>query len=256
MSQPTKYNCVCVIQARAGSSRFPAKILKPLGDKPVLHWVIERCQMISGVDKVICAVPDGRADDRVAEVAVSGGAEVSRGSEMDVLARYWGAVAEIDTRFVMRVTSDCPLLDPALCAMVLAETAAGNHPYGVTGAWPNGLSGEVFTKSILEEAHNAATHPYDREHVTLWMKRKFQGNLFSLKGHKEISEVNRWVLDYPEDYDFLVALEPHLREAGYPTDWESVLGVVERHPEIAEINRHLIEEWRQKTNKIYSETNT
>jgi spore coat polysaccharide biosynthesis protein SpsF len=251
-----EFHCVAVIQARRGSSRFPDKILKPLGGKPVLQWVIERCHMIEGVERVVCAIPEDPYNDPIADVALSAGASVCRGSESDVLGRYMKAVADIDTRYVMRITSDCPLLDPSLCADIMREVRDRELPYGVTGSWPNGLSCEVFTKSALVEADKGATHLFDREHVTLWIKRQFKENCFVLQGDRKTADENRWVLDYPEDYDFLTALVPYLLHQSDATKWQSVLDVVTRHPEIAEINRHLIAEWREKTNQIYAETAT
>ena len=248
--------CVTVIQARRGSSRMPDKILQPLNGTPVLTWVIERCQMINSVDTVIVAIPEDPYNDPVAELALKSGALVSRGSEMDVLARYWHAVSDIDTKYVMRVTSDCPFLDPDICQQLLDEVEVAGLPYGVTGQLPNGIVCEVFTKAVLEEAFHKAKHAYDREHVTLWIKRKCKDAMFVLKGDPEIACTNRWVLDYPEDYELLAKVAPLLSRAEKPTSWLTILEIMQNNPGFADINRHRIDEWRTKTDKIYKTTGT
>lgn len=244
--------CICVVQARFGSSRLPGKILKNLNGKPVLQWVLERCASIKGVDQVICAVADTEADDAVASLAEELGVKVFRGSEQDVLARYWGAVAEENTRYVMRVTSDCPFLDPSLCAEVLAETDKRGFFYGATGAFPNGLACEVFRKEALEEAYKKAQHPTDREHVTLWLKRQYKDACFVYPGDKKIARSNRWVLDYPEDYEALLRIAALLEGRDNETSWKTVLHVVRENPGIRAINAARIADWHKKTAAIHA----
>ena len=109
-----------IVQARFGSTRLPGKVLMPLGGRPALAAVLERCARIPCIDKVVCAVPDSASSDAVAAAAKSCGAIVFRGSENDVLARYDGAARAAGAKIVMRVTSDCPLIDPVVAGAVLA----------------------------------------------------------------------------------------------------------------------------------------
>jgi len=132
----------CIIQARLGSTRLPGKVLETLGDAPVLEHVLRRCQAIEGVDEVVCATVEGADGDAVATLADNLDIAVYRGSESDVLARYHGAAHAVGADVVMRVTSDCPLIDPEVCAAVLklreeadADYAANNMP----PSWPHGL---------------------------------------------------------------------------------------------------------------------
>lgn len=243
--------CVVVIQARRGSSRLPDKILKPLGGIPVLEHVLARCQAIKGVDRVICALPDDDYNDTVADMAERAGAGVFRGSEADVLARYMGAVENIDTQYVMRVTSDCPLLDPGVCGQLLAGVINKGVEYGATANWPHGLDCEVFTRQLLVDASREAKHPYDREHVTLWMKRHCIGNDFILTPDKNYMLENRWVLDYPEDYEFLSRLFELFPSQMAEGDWTDVLALVNRHPDLRSLNKRRITDWEHKTRKIY-----
>ena len=245
--------CVAVIQARRGSSRLPDKILKPLDGTPVLARVIDRCQKIDGVDQVICAIPDDNYNDAVAELALACGAKVSRGSEQDVLARYMGAVQDINCTYVMRVTSDCPLLDPAVCATLLKDVHEQKTAYGVTVGWPHGLDCEVFTRDVLVEAYSKATHPNDREHVTLWMKRHCEGRDLFLEPDQNYTGEHRWVLDYPEDLAFLEVLVPMLPKFPAVMGWRDVVGVVNKNPQIKVLNQAKIKEWAQKNNAIYAD---
>jgi len=252
VSEP-KFHCVTVIQARRGSSRLPDKILKPLGGVSVLERVIARCNAIQGVDKVVCALPEDSFNDPVAELAEKAGATVSRGSEEDVLARYMGAMEHLDSKYVMRVTSDCPFLDPTLCADLLMGVEEKNVRYGATAWWPHGLDCEVFTKDLLVEAHGAASHPYDREHVTLWMKRRCKGTDYILQADHNYMEEQRWVLDYPEDLAFLERLVTLLPPFPKICDWHRIMELVDADPILKNINAARIAEWQQKTNEIYEE---
>lgn len=158
-----------IVQARIGSSRLPGKVLMRLGDRTVLAHVLERCLAICGIDVVCCAVPDGPADDRVAEEARRSGAEVFRGSETDVLDRYYRAAATFRLDVILRVTADCPLLDPGVCGDVLSLRSAAGADYvcnNLPPSWPHGLDCEAMTFAWLERAAHEASQPYEREHVT------------------------------------------------------------------------------------------
>lgn len=244
-------NCICVIQARRGSSRLPDKILMPLNGRPVLAWVISRCQRIKGVDRVVCAIPEGEENDAVASVAEVAGADVVRGSEHDVLARYIKALATYPSNYVMRVTSDCPLLDPTICGNLLDQVAASASGYGATAWWPHGLDCEVVEASLLMEADRAADSRLDREHVTLWIKRRDDIEKVILKPERDHMKTERWVLDYPEDYEFLSRLLEDV-EVLPDNSFEVVMAMLNKRPMLREINQRRIEDWQEKTKRIYA----
>ena len=108
-----------IVQARMGSSRCPGKVMKSLGDAPFLKRCLDRCAAIPGADVVVVAVPDKLDDDPIAEVVRSWGYAVSRGSERDVLSRYGAAARSVEASVVMRVTSDCPFIDPEICGQTI-----------------------------------------------------------------------------------------------------------------------------------------
>ncbi len=249
-------DCVAVIQARRGSSRLPDKILMPLQGKPVLDHVIQRCLAIPSVSQVVCALPSDAYNDAAEKVALAAGASVFRGSESDVLSRFVGAVEPYNPKYVMRLTADCPLLDPVVCEDLYQALVTSGRAYGATAFFPHGLDCEVFTHGILLEADKKASHKNDREHVTLWMKRATQGNQVSLAPDKTYRADHRWVLDYPEDLDFMMALERVMPHAFSSVGWQDVLAVLDKHPNISSLNKMRIEEWAALNQKIHDQAST
>jgi spore coat polysaccharide biosynthesis protein SpsF len=192
---------VAIIQARLGSTRLPAKVLLPLPTgRVVLQEVIHRCQQIQGIDAVVVAIP-ATADNDLLLPFASAAAMVVRGPEHDVLARYWEAAKAAEADVIMRITADCPLLDPQTCTETL-DLYRKHGPGYVSNAWPvreypHGWDCEVFSREALELAHFNATDYEDREHVTPYMKRT-QCKAF-LKARVDRSHL-RWTLDALDDY--------------------------------------------------------
>jgi spore coat polysaccharide biosynthesis protein SpsF len=236
-----------IVQARLGSLRLPGKILRPLGRRTPLHYVLTRCARIPGADVVVCAVPEGPENDAVAAHARDCGAAVVRGSETDLLERHLQAARAVGATTVMRVTSDCPLIDPGLCGEVLAALAAENADYvcnNLPPLWPHGLDCEAFAAEHLARAAREAVLPADREHVTPWIKRNPRLRRIAIEGPGGGLERHRWTLDYPEDHDFFRALWEVMGERAGDADAREILAVLDAHPEIAAINRLRIDQAR------------
>jgi len=165
---------------------------------------------------------------------------VHRGSAEDVLARYAGAARLVEADVILRVTGDCPLIDPEICDRVIRLREATNADYvsnNMPRLYPHGLDCEVFTREAFERSDREATAPYDREHVTPWLRRHPELKRTSLIGPGWPAMQQRWTLDFPEDYDFFAALFPLLpqdRLAGM----EEVLGILAQHPGVSAINAH------------------
>jgi len=214
-----------VVQARMGSTRLPGKVLMDLAGRTVLDHVLSRCQAIPGVDAVICATTVKPDDDPVAAEAERLGASVFRGDEADVLGRYLGAARSAEADVVLRVTSDCPLIDPEVCRAVLdlraredADYAANNTP----PSWPHGLDCEAFTVAALAKADAETDEPYDREHVTPWLRHTPGLRRANLPKPGRPEPDRRWTLDTPDDLAGLRRLFARLpgdRIAG----WEEAL---------------------------------
>lgn len=231
---------VAILQARMGSSRLPGKVLERLGERSVLLHCLERAKAVPGVDAVCLATSVEAADDAVAEEARRvAGVIVCRGSEKDVLARYAQAARESSADVILRITCDCPLIDPEVCAGVIAlqrETGAFYASNNIRREWPHGLDCEVFARRALEQADLEATEPFDREHVGPWIKRRAGVAAAHFPGPGGRAAQQRWTLDYPEDLEFLRALWP-LLPADRMAAWREVMDILEAHPEIAALNR-------------------
>ncbi|HEY2981141.1 MAG TPA: glycosyltransferase family protein [Anaerolineales bacterium] len=235
---------VVIAQARMGSSRLPRKVLAPLGDSTVLEHCLKRAAAVPGIDAVCLATSNLASDTPVAELA-AGLADVIvvRGHPIDVLARYHAAASATRADVVLRITCDCPLIDPKICGAVLAlreSTQASFASNNATREWPHGLDCEAFTWKALDTAAREATDAYDREHVGPWMRRSAGAPAVHLAGPGGCAARHRWTLDYPEDLAFFRALWPLLPAAQWPP-WQDVAAILKRHPEIVAINaKHAI----------------
>ncbi len=189
-----------IVQARLGSTRLPGKVLMDLGGVTVLGSVLNRCKAIKA-DVVCCAIPF--EDDAIAEESERWGVSVWRGPEDDVLARYYGAAEALGATEIMRITADCPFIDPTVCNAVFELRAAQNADYAsnvMPRGWPKGLDCEAFTFDALEQAHEQATFSYDREHVTAWLQRSPHIRRVNLEGPGKtgnlcidtIEDLRRW----------------------------------------------------------------
>lgn len=227
-----------IVQARMGSSRLPAKVMRDLAGRTVLHHVLERCRMIPNASVVVCAVPDDPASAPLEVVAAECGTAVFRGSERDVLGRYLGAARAVCADIVVRVTSDCPLIDPQVCGDVLdlrerqsADYAANNSPR----SYPQGLDCEAFTVAALAEAAESTRDAYDREHVTPWLRRAAHLKRVNLASHDASLAAHRWTLDYPEDLAFFRAVFAAL-PPGVCAGTPEILQLLAQRPDIVAIN--------------------
>ena len=231
---------VAVIQARMGSSRLPGKVLRDLGDRPVLGWIVRAAQEVVGIDKVVVATSEAAADDAVAAWCAEAGVACHRGSEDDVLQRMTEAAEACDADIVMRLTADCPLLDPQVCGEILMALTRSGADYASNiepRSWPDGLDCEAFTMAALRIAEREAEAGHDREHVTPFLRRHRQRfrqvNLTCPLG--DLSQQN-WTLDGEEDFAFLQALAPLLPGDRAPSYLE-VLAALDSDPALATRSR-------------------
>ena len=228
-----------IVQARMGSSRLPGKVMKRLAGRTVLDHVFDRCHAVANADIVCCATTEAAADDVVAAEAARCGATVFRGLETDVLARYAGAAKAVSADVVLRMTSDCPLFDPALGTAVLALRRDRNVDYAANNlrpGWPHGLDCEAFTADVLFRAAREAADPFEREHVTPWIRSHPDIRRANLDGPGGKTAAWRWTLDYPEDLLFFDALFEHLPPAPARPEMDEVLAVLDHHPHIGALN--------------------
>ena len=233
---------VAIIQARMGSSRLPGKVLKDIGGKPMLLWAVERARRAARVDEVGVATTDDPADDPIAALCTAHGIPVFRGSEFDVLDRFYRAAQAFRADVVVRVTGDCPLIDPGVMDETIAvffesgaDFAANRLPPPFKRTYPIGLDTEVCSFAALQRAWREASAQHEREHVMPY--------LYEEDGRFKVAVINapedyghlRWTVDTPEDLEELraiFALLPDPLTAG----WLDVLRTWQAHPEIQELN--------------------
>ena len=228
-----------IIQARYGSTRLPGKVLMDLGGRTVLAHVIERALAIPGSDVVGVAVPTGAQDDPVAAEARRCGAVVTRGSQADVLDRYWRAARTLKADAVMRITSDCPLIDPEVCGELISLFKDSGADYGsinMPPAWPHGLECEIFSYEWLDKAAREAIKPSEREHVSTFIRDSRAARKVNLAGPGAETVRHRWTLDHPDDLSFLRALWTRLPEGRAAWPWRVPFAIVEADPALAAIN--------------------
>ncbi len=228
--------CHVFIQARTSSSRFPGKVLEIIDGVPLIVFMARRAMKAQLVDRLIVVTSDEPSDDYLESVLLEHSIPVFRGSLHDVLARFGSAATSTGAREVVRLTGDCPLIDPGIIDAVIqlrrdnaVEYASNIDP----PTFPDGLDCEVFTKSLLERALKKAASDLEREHVTVWMRNhcdSFQRR--NLQGLFDASSV-RLTVDYPEDLDVVRRLIAHLPKDGQ-FDYYDMLRVLSAHRELAE----------------------
>lgn len=228
-----------IVQARMASTRLPGKVMMDLGGRTALSHVITRCQAIPSADIVCIASPDSADSDPIADEAARWGAAVYRGSETDVLDRYYQAAMMLGATTIMRVTSDCPLIDPEVCEAVLAEHRRGAWDYtanNLVRTWPHGLDCEAMQIDGLRQAHAMAKAQPEREHVTPWLRTADHIR----RGNVECPESGltglRWTLDFAEDMAFFRALWASLPAPSPEVGWRRLVEHLTAHPELSAIN--------------------
>ena len=236
---------VAIVQARMSSTRLPGKVLYTIAGLSMISLIFKRLCLSKTIDSVILATGEGPANDALAVAAQDAGYLVYRGSEDDVLDRYAEAAHQENAEVIVRVTADCPLVDPAVIDRVVAYREAHDLDYCTNvypPSWPDGLDVSVFTRKTLEAAHREATLRSEREHVVPWMWKQSP-----LEGGHRLSAANiacetdlshhRWTVDETADYHFIKALAtelgPHdIISSGY----QEVLEAIERSPTLSAFN--------------------
>lgn len=234
-------NIVAIIQARMGSTRLKAKVLADIAGHPMLEHVVVRTQKAQHVNRVVVATSSSPLDDPIALFCQEKAIACFRGSENDVLDRYYQAAKHDEADVIVRITADCPLIDPKVIDRVIDTYLLGNHDY-VTNTfrytYPDGLDTEVFSFKALEKAWKEATLPSDREHVTSFIRKTNGFRLHNVENDVDLSSKNlRFTVDEAADLQFVKTVFSKLK-AGF--DLNDVLGLLEKEPSLLAINTGLI----------------
>jgi len=236
-------NVIAIVQARVGSSRLNAKILKTLYDKALLEHIVERIKASRRINTIVIATTLAGADDIVCELSKKMGVAFFRGSDENVLDRFYNAAKKYHADVIVRCTADRPFKDPEIIDQAIGFLLDGQYDYcsnTIEPTYPEGLDIEVFTMSTLEKAYHEARLSSEKEHVTPYIWKNPQlFKLYNFKNDVDLSAL-RWTIDYESDYTFAKEIYKRL----YPTKrlflMNDILNVLAKEPEIGKINSSII----------------
>ncbi|MEE9173726.1 MAG: glycosyltransferase family protein [Thermoplasmata archaeon] len=233
---------LAIIQARTASTRLPLKVMTQLSGKPMLTRVVRRTKRADSLDQVLVATTTSEHDDVIEDLCSWEGWPCFRGSEEDVLDRYLQAAKDYGGDPIVRITSDCPLIDPGLIDQVVTVFQGGEWDYASNSleprTFPRGLDTEVFSFQALQRAWDENKNPAWQEHVTPYIYRNPES--FRLKGvayDEDLSDM-RWTVDTAEDLQFVRRIYTAFDGDDHFT-WKEVLALLENRPDWLEINRHV-----------------
>jgi len=260
---------VAIIQARMGSSRLPGKVMMPIVSKPVLWHVVERVKRAKLINQVVVATSTNPEDKKIVDFCEINNIEVFKGSQNDVLDRYFKCAKKYHAKFIVRITADCPLIDPQLIDKLIRKIFKGRYDYigiaiggGVVTSkiyrFPQGLDAEIFTFNALREAWKETTDPVDREHVSVYIWRndkKFKLGQ-PLSAEKDYSKF-RLTLDWLEDLKLIRKIYGKLYKKKRYFNYKDVISLLGKHPSLAAINSQYLGKTHERfyREKLLSEFN-
>lgn len=231
-----------VIQARVGATRLPGKVMMKVLDKPILEYVIERVNRAKLIDEVIVATTENKEDLPIVDLAARLDVRVYCGSENDVLDRFYQAAKLFKIKNIVRITSDCPLIDPDIIDMVIEKHINAGADYTaniIKETYPDGEDVEVFTFESLKRAWRSAKLASEREHVTPYIRKHIKlFKIVNIECDDDLSN-KRWTIDEPADYEFVIQIYQALYHKNPFFGMRDILEFLKIHPEIEEINHHI-----------------
>lgn len=233
-----------IIQARMGSTRLPGKVLADIEGRPLIDHVINRTRAAPNLHAVIVATTTNAEDDVLADYLRGRSVEVFRGSEQDVLSRYFECAKTSNSDVIVRVTADDPLKDPAVIAraltLLLGDPTLDYCSNTLTLTYPEGLDIEVVTMKALARAHAEAKLPSEREHVTPYIWKN--PDLFKLHNFTHTEDLSAWRLtvDRPQDLELMRKIFAHFSSLGDDFDLDSLIQLLKNQPELRSINSSIM----------------
>ena len=231
---------VAIVQARMGSTRLPGKVMMPIHGEPMIGLLLARLSRSQEIDRIIVATSIDERNKTLADHVSRLGYSCEQGSEHDVLDRYFQAARTHGADVVVRITGDCPLVDPALVDEVIRGFKRAKVDYFSNvdpPTYPDGLDIEVFTFAALEKAASQAKSPHEREHVTPYLRENPILRRTSLRNEQDLSDL-RWTVDEPADLDVVAGIFGHF-SPDIHFSWQSVLALQRTHPDIFQANRKI-----------------
>jgi spore coat polysaccharide biosynthesis protein SpsF len=233
-----------IIQARMGSTRLPGKVLKKVLGKTLLEYQIERVKRAKTIDEIIIATTTKERDDQIVQLCQQLSIPYYRGSEEDVLSRYYEAATEFSVDVVVRLTSDCPIIDPNVIDKVVEHYLENKDRYDyvsntLTRTYPRGLDAEVMSYEVLKRAHEEAKELVYREHVTAYIyHHPDQFRLCNVSNEKDESK-HRWTVDTEEDFELIEKIISKLYPENTYFNMDDVLKLIDENPTWFDINSHI-----------------
>jgi len=233
-----------IIQARITSTRLPGKVLMDIEDKPMLWHILNRLKFSKKLNDIILAIPNTKENDILEEFANEIKVKYYRGSEEDVLLRYYETAKAFKVNVIIRITADCPLIDPKIVDLLIERHLNSKADYTsnvLKRTFPRGLDTEVFNFDVLEKAHREAKENHQREHVTpyIWS----QPELFRLQNveaeRKLARSEFRLTVDTKEDLQLMQEIYKHLYKPERIFYTRDVIDLLDRYPKIAKINENI-----------------
>lgn len=232
---------VAIVQARMGSTRFPDKVMRPIGAVPMIELLLRRLAQANEIDQIVLATSVDPRNRPMIDHVRSLGYGVYEGSEHDVLDRYYHAASAAGCDVVVRITGDCPLIDAGLVDRVVAAFKGGGVDYASNtnpATYPDGLDTEVFSYQTLKSAWRDAARPHDREHVTPYMRESGRFRTVNV-AHAEDCSGERWTVDEPADLEVIRYVFGHFAPR-IDFGWLEVMRLSKLKPDLFSVNRHLI----------------
>ncbi len=234
---------IAIIQARIGSTRLPGKVMVDLSGKPMLIRDIERIQKSKLLDDIVIATTIKPADNEIVALCEKMNWNYYRGSEEDVLDRYYNAAKENRAKNVVRITSDCPLIEPTIIDQIIKKFLELESYVDYVSnvfpirTYPRGLDTEMLSFNCLERCWREDSNPLYREHVTQYIQKNPQFfRINEIRNDKDLSFM-RWTVDTSEDLEFVRKIYKHFGESNF--SWTDILEFLRKNPALMDINRHI-----------------
>lgn len=243
-----KIKTAAIIQARMGSTRLPGKVLKDIAGKPMIWHLINRLKFSKKIDEIILVIPDNRQNNILEKFAKENKVKYFRGSEEDVLSRYFKAAEEFKCDRVVRITSDCPLIDPKIVDLVVerhlkigadftANFLEGKKTKSLERTYPKGLELEIFNFAVLKEANELAKKQYQREHVDPYIFEHPEIFKTAVVKNSENLSYFRWAVDEIKDLELVRKIYKRLYKKDKIFLMEDVVNLFKEYPKLHEINK-------------------
>lgn len=229
-----------IMQARMGSTRLPGKIMKKIMGKPMIEYVLERISKSNFINDIIVATSNDPNNQGLIQFLKSKGIKYYMGDEEDVLGRYYLAAKKFRVKNIVRITADCPLVDPQIVDNTVSKYFEDQVDYTSNifpRSFPKGLDTEVFSFKALEKAYFESTLKYDREHVTSYIRESENFNISNYSIEKDYSSV-RLTVDWKEDFILIDKIFNFFKPNIF-FNWLEVISIMDKNPKLLEINKHL-----------------